>query len=144
MSRKGFSMKSLQRSQRRRQRGMTLIEIVVVITILGLLMGAIVVAVIPTLDKAKQDKARLDIGALLQGLDLCKARNGKYPDTGTGLKELVDKQCIKELQKDPWGNDYVYMNEGGKPVIITYGNDGSPGGSGLDEDISSKNPSANK
>ena len=140
MSRKGSFMKSLRRMQRRRSRGMTLIEIVVVITILGLLMGAIVVAVIPTLSKAKQDKARLDIGTLMQGLDLCKARGGKYPDTGTGLKELVDKQCIKELQKDPWGNEYVYLNEGGKPVVMSYGEDGAAGGTDLNEDISSKGP----
>lgn len=137
-------MKSLHRMKRRRSRGMTLIEIVVVITILGLLMGAIVVAVIPTLNKAKQDKARLDIGALMQGLDLCKARTGKYPDTGAGLQELVTKQCIKELQKDPWEHDYVYLNEGGKPVVMSYGEDGQAGGTDLNEDISSKNLNAGK
>ena len=39
----------------------------------------------------------------------------------------MDTQILEEMPKDPWGNDYVYMNEGGKPVIISYGADGTAG-----------------
>ena len=117
---------------------MTLIEIIVVITILSLLMAAVGVAVIPQLDKAKQDTARMDIGNLQTALKTYYAKKGNYPDTGTGLRSLVETQILDRAPVDPWGHDYVYMNEGGKPVVISYGRDGAPGGAELDEDISSK------
>ena len=126
-----------KKTQRRRTRGMTLIEIMVVITILGLIAAAVGVAVMPQLAKARQDRAALDIKSIHQALDLYKARKGKYPDTGSGLRALVETQALKELPKDPWGNDYMYLNEGGKPVITSYGADGQNGGSDEDADISS-------
>jgi general secretion pathway protein G len=128
--------------QRRRQRGMTLIEIMVVITILGLIMAAVGVAVIPKLDEAKQDTARLDIANINQALKLYYTKKGKYPDTGTGLRALVDTNNLERIPTDPWGKEYVYMNEGGKPVIISYGADGTAGGEGSDADISSKDAAA--
>ncbi len=128
--------------QRRRQRGMTLIEIMVVITILGLIMAAVGVAVIPKLDEAKQETARLDIANINQALKLYYTKKGKYPDTGTGLRALVDTNNLERIPTDPWGKEYVYMNEGGKPVIISYGADGTAGGEGPDADVSSKDASA--
>ena len=122
----------------RRRRGMTLIEIMVVITILGLIMAAVGVAVIPKLDEAKQDTARLDIANIHGALKLYYTKKGKYPDTGTGLKALVDTQNLEKVPTDPWGNEYVYMYESGKPVVTTYGGDGAPGGEGIDADISSR------
>lgn len=122
----------------RRRRGMTLIEIMVVITILGLIMAAVGVAVIPKLDEAKQDTARLDIANIHNALKLYYTKKGKYPDTGTGLKALVDTQNLEKVPQDPWGHEYIYMNEGGKPVIMSYGADGTQGGEGPDADISSK------
>jgi general secretion pathway protein G len=141
--RKDMSDKKTQQ-QRRRQRGMTLIEIMVVITILGLIMAAVGVAVIPKLDEAKQDTARLDIGNIQQALKLYYTKKGKFPDTGTGLKALVDTNNLERVPTDPWGHEYVYMNEGGKPVIISYGADGTQGGEGPDADISSRDGSAQK
>ncbi|MBL9038281.1 MAG: type II secretion system protein GspG, partial [Archangium sp.] len=96
------------------------------------------VAVIPQLDKAKQDRARMDIGNIMTGLKTYYAKKGNYPDTGTGLKALVDAQIFDKTPTDPWDKEYIYMNEGGKPVIISYGRDGTPGGADTDEDISSK------
>jgi general secretion pathway protein G len=124
---------------RRRQRGMTLIEIIVVITILALITAAVAVAVIPKLDEAKVDVAHQDIATIKQALNLYYAKKGNYPDTGTGLKALVDTQNLEKVPQDPWGSDYVYLNEAGKPVIMSYGKDKAPGGEGLDGDISSKN-----
>jgi general secretion pathway protein G len=117
---------------------MTLIEIMVVITILGLIAAAVGVAVIPQLNAARRDRAELDIKNIQNALKLYYTKKGNYPDTGTGLKGLVDMQALEQLPKDPWGNDYVYMNEGGKPVIVSYGADGTSGGSENDADISSK------
>lgn len=131
-------MSDKKTNQQRRRRGMTLIEIMVVITILGLIMAAVGVAVIPKLDEAKQDTARLDIANIHNALKLYYTKKGKYPDTGTGLKALVDTQNLEKVPTDPWGNEYVYMNEGGKPVLMSYGADGTQGGEGPDADISSR------
>ncbi|AKJ05721.1 general secretion pathway protein G [Archangium gephyra] len=131
-------MSDKKTKQQRRRRGMTLIEIMVVITILGLIMAAVGVAVIPKLDEAKQDTARLDIANIHNALKLYYTKKGKYPDTGTGLKALVDTQNLEKVPTDPWGNEYVYMNEGGKPVLMSYGADGTQGGEGPDADISSR------
>ena len=131
-------MSDKKTKQQRRRRGMTLIEIMVVITILGLIMAAVGVAVIPKLDEAKQDTARLDIANIQNALKLYYTKKGKYPDTGTGLKALVDTQNLEKIPTDPWGNEYVYMNEGGKPVLMSYGADGTQGGEGPDADISSR------
>ncbi|MBJ6763167.1 type II secretion system major pseudopilin GspG [Myxococcaceae bacterium JPH2] len=131
------------KSQRRRnRRGMTLIEIMVVITILGLIAAAVGVAVIPKLEEAKQDTARLDIKSIQSALKLYYTKKGSYPDTGTGLKALVDTQNLEKVPTDPWGHEYVYMNEGGKPVVMSYGADGNAGGEGSDADISSKDGAA--
>jgi general secretion pathway protein G len=133
-----MSLKKTRKTQRRHPRGMTLIEIMVVITILGLIMAAVGVAVIPRLEEAKRDTARLDIATLHNTLKLYYAKKGKYPDTGTGLRALVETQALEQMPKDPWGNEYVYLNEGGKPVITAYGADGLPGGEGPDADVSSR------
>ncbi len=126
------------KQQRRRQRGMTLIEIMVVITILGLIMAAVGVAVIPKLDEARRDTARMDIGSIHNALKLYYAKKGRFPDTATGLRALVDTQNLDKLPTDPWGHEYAYMNEGGKPIITSYGADGVAGGEGTDADISSR------
>ncbi|WP_257452842.1 type II secretion system major pseudopilin GspG [Archangium lipolyticum] len=130
------------KSQRRRERGMTLIEIMVVITILGLIMAAVGVAVIPKLDEARVSTAKMDIGNIHNALKLYYAKKGRFPDTVNGLRALVETQALEELPRDPWGNEYVYMNEGGKPVVTSYGGDGSPGGEGIAADISSRDPEA--
>jgi general secretion pathway protein G len=133
-----MSQKKTQQQRRRRSRGMTLIEIMVVITILGLIAAAVGVAVIPKLDEAKQDTARLDIASIQNALKLYYTKKGKYPDTATGLRSLVETNNLEKIPTDPWGNEYVYMNEGGKPVIVSYGADGVSGGEGPDSDISSR------
>lgn len=130
-------MKQLTK-RRKSPRGMTLIEIIVVITILSLLMAAVGVAVIPQLDQAKQDTARMDIANINNALKTYYAKKGNYPDTGSGLKAVVDMQILEKMPVDPWGHEYVYLNEGGKPVIMSYGRDGAPGGSDTDADLSSK------
>ncbi len=123
---------------RRAPRGMTLIEIMVVLVILGLIASAVVIAVFPQLQKARVDRTTLDIGNLDSALKLYNARKGKFPDTTTGLKALVDMEIIDKMPKDAWGNDYVYTLENGRPVITSYGADGVPGGNGYDADISNR------
>lgn len=126
------------RSPNARRRGMTLIEIMVVMTIMALIMAGVAVAVIPRLDEARVDTARSDIHSIRTALDMYYAKRGRYPDTSTGLASLVEGQFLAEVPVDPWGNAYVYLNEGGKPVITSYGADGAPGGEGTAADVSSK------
>jgi len=123
---------------RRAPRGMTLIEIMVVLVILGLIAGAVTVAVIPRINEARVQRTQLDISQLENALKLYYARTGKYPDTATGFKTLVDLQLIDKPPKDAWGNDYVYLLENGRPVITSYGADGSPGGDGVNADITNR------
>ncbi|ADO70984.1 type II secretion system major pseudopilin GspG [Stigmatella aurantiaca] len=127
-----------KQQRRRRNRGMTLIEIMVVITILGLIAAAVGVAVIPQLNQARRDRAELDIKSIQNALKLYYTKKGNYPDTATGLRGLVEMQALESIPRDPWNNEYVYLNEGGKPVIISYGGDGTAGGEGQDADISSR------
>ena len=139
-------MKQIAQLTRRRRsaRGMTLIEIIVVITILSLLMAAVGIAVIPQLDQAKVDRAYLDIANISNALKTFYAKKGNYPDTGNGLKAVVDAQILDKMPVDPWDHEYVYLSEGGKPVVISYGKDGAPGGTESDADISSKDTRTKK
>jgi len=129
---------------RRASRGMTLIEIMVVLVILGLIASAVVIAVFPQLQKARVDRTTLDIGNIDSGLKLYNARKGKFPDTATGLKALVDMEILDKMPKDAWGNDYVYTLENGRPVVTSYGADGVPGGEGPNADISNRPATAAK
>ncbi|WP_426752249.1 type II secretion system major pseudopilin GspG [Myxococcus sp. Y35] len=131
-------------SRRRHVRGMTLIEIMVVITILGLIAAAVGVSVMSNLEEAKQKTAALDIKTLETGLKLHYMKTGSFPDTHAGLEALLEARSVERLPKDPWNRDYVYLNEGGSPVILSYGADGAPGGEGSDADITSQveSPSA--
>jgi len=123
---------------RRAPRGMTLIEIMVVLVILGLIAGAVTVAVIPRINEARVSRTQLDIGSIENALKLYYARTGKYPDTATGFKVLLDLQLLDKAPKDAWGNDYVYLLENGRPVITSYGADGAPGGDGVNADITNR------
>jgi general secretion pathway protein G len=131
-----MTMKRLRRNARRR--GFTLLEILVVIAILGLLTGMVAVAVVPTFARAKVDTTRTNIQTCMDLLKQYYLRKNKYPDTGTGLKALVDEQITDKVPSDAWGNPFVYMLENGKPVVMSYGDDGAPGGEGVAADLSSK------
>ena len=138
---------------RRVHRGFTIIELMVAMAvaallfaalILGLIASAVVIAVFPQLQKARVDRTTLDIGNIDSGLKLYNARKGKFPDTATGLKALVDMEILDKMPKDAWGNDYVYTLENGRPVVTSYGADGTPGGEGPNADISNRPATAAK
>ncbi len=134
----------VKQRRRIRRRGFTLLEILVVIAILGLLTGMVAVAVVPTFSKAKVDTTRTNIQTTMDLLKQYYLRKNKYPDTGTGLKVLVDEQITDKVPKDAWGNDFVYLLENGKPVVMSYGDDGAPGGDGVAADLSSKDDASAK
>lgn len=123
---------------KRRGLGMTLVEIMVVITIIGLITGAVAVAVIPKLGEARVERAHADIKNIQNALDLYKMKKGTYPDTSAGLRALVETNNLQEIPTDPWNEPYMYMLEGGRPVIISYGADKQAGGEGENADISNR------
>ena len=136
---------------RSRQRGFTLIEIMVVVVILAVLGALVVPKIIENVDKARVTRAAADIRAIQTALDLYRLDNFKYPTTEQGLQALVTQPVdptitnyrsggyLPTLPKDPWNNPYVYVSPGadGRDYdIISYGRDGKPGGEGYDADIS--------
>ncbi|HDS1204162.1 TPA: type II secretion system major pseudopilin GspG [Shewanella algae] len=125
-----------------RQKGFTLLEVMVVIVILGILASMVVPNLMGNKDKADQQKAVSDIVALENQLDMYKLDNSVYPTTEQGLEALVEKPNIspeprnyrdggyvKRLPMDPWGNPYLLMSPGehGKIDIFSSGPDGQPG-----------------
>ncbi|SDV48488.1 type II secretion system major pseudopilin GspG [Chitinasiproducens palmae] len=138
--------------ERRRQRGFTLIEVMVVIAIIGILGALIVPKIMDRPNQARITAAKTDIASLKQALSLYRLDNGRYPSTEQGLRALVEKPStdpvpnnwkaggyIERLPNDPWGNPYQYLNPGvhGEVDIFSYGADGKPGGEGNDADIGS-------
>ncbi len=85
----------------------------------------------PAMKNVRQ--ARKDLTTIETGLKTFLARNGSYPEA---LEELVPGM-LKNIPKDPWGNDYAYEFTAGRVVITSFGLDGVPGGNGENKDIAS-------
>lgn len=86
-------------------RGMTLIEIMVVIAIIGILSTAIGVGVVNFMQKAKVDSAKAQLRTVANGIDLYAAEN----DFPTDLREVLEKKLVQENQlQDPWKQDLIY------------------------------------
>lgn len=132
----------VQKMQRKRS-GFTLIEIMVVLVILGIMAALVVPRVLGRTDDARKVAAQADISAIANSLKLYKLDNMRYPTTQQGLDALVNKPSIApipnnfksggyldKLPKDPWGNDYQYLNPGkhGEIDVYTYGPDGPTSG----------------
>ena len=129
----------LWRRLHRSRAGMTLVEIMVVITILGLIAAAVAVNVVGQLSDAKIKQAKTDLHTLENCLDLYKVDKGRYPTTEEGLQAVVAAGKCKAQLKDPWKHDYVYLYPGQVHPdsfdIKSYGSDGQPGGDGENADI---------
>jgi general secretion pathway protein G len=125
-----------------------------VITIMAIMAALIVPRVVGRTDDARIAAARQDIATLMNSLKLYRLDNGRYPTTEQGLRALVEKPTVDPMptnwkaggyldapsvRKDPWGNDYQYLNPGlhGEIDVISFGRDGQPGGEGPDADIGS-------
>ena len=115
-------------------KGFSLLEIMVTITIMTMIMGAVGVGVMGYLDKSKIKQAKIDIGTISNALDLYKTEFGRYPDSDDGLSRLVEEKILKEkkVPLDPWGNEYVYIYPGSNNEdgfdLYSFGPDGKEGG----------------
>jgi general secretion pathway protein G len=136
--------------RRGREDGFTLIEILVVITIIGLIMGLVGPRVLNYLSQSKVKAATIQIQSFASSLDLFYLDLGRYPSSSEGLTALVQRPggasawngpYLKNnsVPDDPWGHPYRYRSPGERnPYEITsLGSDGQEGGTGTAADIKS-------
>lgn len=120
----------------RRQRGMTLIEIMVVIAILGMMGTLITVYFVRQQEQAKVDGTNIEMNNVKQALDLFKIKFGAYPSTEESLQVLVNKELMEKLPKDMWGSEFHYVRHNSRSYTLkSFGADGEPGGEGVDKDL---------
>jgi general secretion pathway protein G len=137
-----------RQSARRGSGGFTLVEILVVITIIGLIMALVGPRVIGYLGEAKVKAAKIQIESFSSALDLYYLDAGRYPSSSEGLGALAQRPggaaswngpYLKGaiVPNDPWGHAYVYRSPGehGPYDIVSYGADGQEGGAGTAADI---------
>ena len=138
----------MRRKTKRRQAGVTLIEMLVVVTIIALFAALVAPRMLRRSDTARITAARAQINSFMTALGAYKLDTGLFPTTEQGLQGLrVKPQGVnqwegpylpQEIPVDPWARPYVYKypgEHGDEPDIISYGADGQPGGEGINGDI---------
>jgi general secretion pathway protein G len=149
-NRTGFSnLRQRKGATRDGEQGFTLVEMLVVITIIGLIMGLIGPRVLNYLSESKVKAAKIQMQSFSSALDLFNLDAGRYPSTSEGLDALVHRTpsvaawngpYLKggNVPMDPWNHPYIYRApaEHGAFDIISLGADGAEGGSGVAADIS--------
>jgi len=140
---------SRRRSRAHSQRGFTLVEMLVVITIIGLIMSLVGPRVLNYLGESKVKATKIQLQSFVSALDLFYLDAGRYPTSSEGLAALVKPAAgltawngpyLKggSVPNDPWGKPYLYRSPGERSAydIVSYGADGQEGGTGAAADIS--------
>ena len=143
-----FTLASIARRGVGAKKGYSLLEILIVLTIIGMIAALVGPRLFAQLDHSKVTTARVQVRSLEAALGTMRLDIGRYPNPSEGLNLLVqgDAKTVQGwagpylgggLPKDPWGRPYVYEApaEGGSPKIYSYGSDGKPGGDGNAADI---------
>jgi general secretion pathway protein G len=142
------SVCAFRKPQKRTQAGVTLIELMVVVTIIALFVAIVGPRLFKNVDKSKVVAAKSQIEAFGTALGTYKLDVGTFPSTDQGLQALRLKPgdvanwngpyLPKDIPLDPWGHPYIYKfpgDHGDEPDIMSLGADGQMGGEGLDADI---------
>jgi general secretion pathway protein G len=131
----------------RKERGFTLLELLVVIVIIGLLAGYVAPRYFSQVGRSEIQVTKAQIESIEKALDQYRLDMRRYPSAEEGLQALVNKPesapawsgpyLKKAVPNDPWGRPYVYRTPGQKSEfeLFSYGRDGKPGGTGDDADI---------
>lgn len=115
------------------RRGMTLVEVMVVIAIILAVMGILAVGIFQIFSDSQVDTTKLQMSKVAQRVEIHMLRKG-LPSSSDGLSVIFPEG----VPKDSWGNDFQYITpgpNGRKFDLVSYGEDGSQGGSGNGEDI---------
>jgi general secretion pathway protein G len=150
-----FGSVKVARSSRKRggnagEDGFTLVEILVVITIIGMIMALVGPRVLNYLSESRVKAAKIQIQSFSSALDLFYLDAGRFPSSSEGLAALVrpvsgvtawNGPYVKggTVPNDPWGNAYVYKQPGEQAAyeIRSLGSDGQEGGAGTATDLTS-------
>ncbi len=146
-----------QGGRRGGERGYTLLEVLVVLTIIALIATLVGPRLLAQLDRSKVTAARVQARALASALETMRLDLGRYPSAEEGLAALVERPEVDTefgeiwqgpyldgaLPNDPWGRPYVYAppaTPDARPGVVSLGADGREGGEGLNADISAGGP----
>jgi general secretion pathway protein G len=136
------------RTTRQSQRGITLIEMLVVVTIIALFAALVAPRMLGQADKAKRAQCHAQVNSFMTALGAYKLDTGTFPSTEMGLLALRVKPenvpqwagpyLPQDIPLDPWGRPYLYKypgDHGDEPDVVSLGADGAPGGEGNNADI---------
>jgi general secretion pathway protein G len=136
------------RRPRSSQRGVTLIEMMVVVTIIALFSALVLPKMFRRADAARVTATRSQINGFMTALGAYKLDTSTWPTTEQGLQALRvapaglaqwnGPYLPADVPNDPWGRPYVYKypgEHGDEPDIMSYGADGNPGGEGVNADV---------
>ena len=138
----------LRKRHSARQAGVTLIEMLVVVTIMALFIAIVGPRLLSRGDAAKVTAARAQLSAFSNALALYKLDTGTFPTTEQGLQALrvqpegatqwQGPYLQQDIPVDPWGHAFIYKfpgDHGDEPDMTSLGGDGQPGGDGNNADI---------
>jgi general secretion pathway protein G len=137
----------MRQPRRNRQAGVTLIEMLVVLMIIGLFAALVGPKLFHKGDTARITAARVQIKNFQTALGMYKLDTGMFPTTEQGLQALRERPngltqwdgpYLPEVPVDPWGRPYIYKfpgDHGDEPDMISYAADGQPGGEELNADV---------
>lgn len=147
---RNLKYKSGTNSLRDPQAGVTLIEMMIVLVIIGILAALVVPNVIGRPDQARAAVAEADLRTIAASLEMYRLDNRTYPTTAQGLSALSRKPTeapfppnwasggyLPSVPADPWGQPYAYLMPGasGRYELLSLGADGQPGGEGVNSDL---------